>query len=136
MNKKQMKFDSNGIAASNSFLSSIALEVLEAERQERACRRACSDADFDNATYGTWNISDRDWYTNLTFLIMTDQQMSATIYKGLFTDAEWQIIDYALSEYQDHLDEDDNEIEIFNSIQAKLNAIFTLTKWKILTSKI
>ena len=41
-----MKFDSNGIAASNSFLSSIALEVLEAERQERACRRACSDADL------------------------------------------------------------------------------------------
>ena len=54
--------------------------------------------------------------------------MSATIYRGLFTDSEWQIIDYALSEYQDHLDEDDNEIEIFNSIQAKLNAIFTLTK--------
>ena len=67
---------------------------------------------------------------------MTDQEMSATIYRGLFTDSEWQIIDYALSEYQDHLDEDDNEIEIFNSIQAKLNAIFTLTKWKILTSKI
>ena len=59
--------------------------------------------------------------------MLNDQQMSATIYKGLFTDAEWQIIDYALSEYQDHLDEDDNEIEIFNSIQAKLNAIFTLT---------
>ena len=54
--------------------------------------------------------------------------MSATIYRGLFTDSEWQIIDYALSEYQDHLNEDDNEIEIFNSIQAKLNAIFTLTK--------
>ena len=55
------------------------------------------------------------------------QTSSAFIYKQLFTDAEWQIIDYALSEYQDHLDEDDNEIEIFNSIQAKLNAIFTLT---------
>ena len=59
---------------------------------------------------------------------MSSQQLNATIYRGLFTDAEWQIIDYALSEYQDHLDEDDNEIEIFNSIQAKLNAIFTLTK--------
>ena len=57
------------------------------------------------------------------------QKTSAAIYKQLFTDAEWQIIDYALSEYQDHLDEDDNEIEIYNSIQAKLNAIFTLTKW-------
>ena len=61
---------------------------------------------------------------------MTDQEMSATIYRGLFTDAEWQIIDYALSEYQDHLDEDDNEIAIFDSIQAKLNAIFTLTNNK------
>ena len=58
------------------------------------------------------------------------QKLSASIYKQLFTDAEWKIIDYALSEYQDHLDEDDNEIEIYNSIQAKLNAIFTLTKWE------
>ena len=56
------------------------------------------------------------------------QKMSATIYKQLFTDAEWQIIDYALSEYQDHLDEDDNEIEIYNSILAKINGIFTVTK--------
>ena len=56
------------------------------------------------------------------------QKTSATIYKQLFTDDEWQMIDYALSEYQDHLDEDDKEIEIYNSIQAKINAIFTLTK--------
>ena len=60
---------------------------------------------------------------------LSSQETCAAIYKQLFTDAEWQIIDYALSEYQDHLDEDDNEIEIYNSIQAKLNAIFTLTKW-------
>ena len=86
MNKKPMKFDSNGIAASNSFLSSIALEVLEAERQERACRRACSDADFDNATYGTWNISDRDWFTNLTFLIMTFE--TALLSSGYVYDAQ------------------------------------------------
>ena len=59
---------------------------------------------------------------------LDSQKTSAAIYKQLFTDAEWQIIDYSLSEYQDHLDEDDNEIEIYNSIQAKLNAIFTLTK--------
>jgi len=56
------------------------------------------------------------------------QKTSAAIYKQLFTDDEWQMIDYALSEYQDHLDEDDKEIEIYNSIQAKINAIFTLTK--------
>ena len=61
---------------------------------------------------------------------LSSQETCAAIYKQLFTDAEWQIIDYALSEYQDHLDEDDNEIEIYNSIQAKLNAIFTLTKWE------
>ena len=59
---------------------------------------------------------------------MTSQEMSATIYRQLFTDSEWQIIDYALSEYQDHLDEDDNEIAIYDSIQAKLNAIFRLTE--------
>jgi len=57
-----------------------------------------------------------------------NQRLNASIYRQLFTDAEWQIIDYALSEYQDHLDEDDNEIEIYDSIQAKLNAIFSLTK--------
>ena len=61
---------------------------------------------------------------------LSSQETCAAIHKQLFTDAEWQIIDYALSEYQDHLDEDDNEIEIYNSIQAKLNAIFTLTKWE------
>jgi|TARA_B100000035_G_scaffold309704_1_gene316322 hypothetical protein len=57
-----------------------------------------------------------------------NQRLNASIYRQLFTDAEWQIIDYALSEYQDHLDDDDNEIEIYDSIQAKLNAIFSLTK--------
>ena len=62
-----------------------------------------------------------------TTSMLSSQETCAAIYKQLFTDAEWQIIDYALSEYQDHLDEDDNEIAIFNSIQAKLNAIFTLT---------
>jgi len=56
------------------------------------------------------------------------QKLNAAIYRELFTDSEWQIIDYALSEYQDHLDEDDNEIAIYESIQAKLNAIFTLTE--------
>ena len=66
--------------------------------------------------------------------MLNDQKTCAAIYKQLFTDAEWQIIDYALSEYQDHLDEDDNEIEIYNSIQAKLNAIFTLTKWDFSSS--
>ena len=35
--------------------------------------------------------------------------MSATIYRGLFTDGEWNVIDRALGEYQDHLDDGDSE---------------------------
>ena len=58
MNKIQ--FDSNGIFASTPELSAIALQVLEQERQERACRRAMTDADLDGGQWGIWNISDRD----------------------------------------------------------------------------
>ena len=64
---------------------------------------------------------------------MTDQQMSATIYRGLFTDAEWDIIDEALSEYQDHLGEDEEQEQNYYSLQAKIYAIFKLTdnKWPL-----
>ena len=58
MNKIQ--FDSNGIYASNDFLKSIAMQCLEQERQERACRRAMSAQDLDGGQWGIWNISDRD----------------------------------------------------------------------------
>ena len=48
MNK--IKFDSNGIYASDARLSAIALQVLEQERQERmTCRRA---AEYDRVTFG------------------------------------------------------------------------------------
>ena len=59
---------------------------------------------------------------------MTDQQMSATIYRGLFTDGEWEVIDRALSEYVDHLDEDETEEQNYYSLQAKIHAIFKLTE--------
>ena len=60
---------------------------------------------------------------------MTDQQMSATIYKGLFTDDEWTIIDRALSEYQDHFDGDDTYEEIiYNRVVDKISTIFRLTE--------
>ena len=39
-----------------------------------------------------------------TTSMLSSQETCAAIYKQLFTDAEWQIIDYALSEYLDHLD--------------------------------
>ena len=58
MNKIQ--FDSNGIYASNDFLKSIAMQCIEQELQERACRRAMSAQDLDGGQWGIWNISDRD----------------------------------------------------------------------------
>ena len=65
---------------------------------------------------------------------MTDQQMSATIYKGLFTETEWIVIDRALSEYQDHLGEDDNEERAYYAICDKISAIFKLAKWESFSS--
>ena len=55
------------------------------------------------------------------------QKTSATIYRGLFTDGEWEVIDRALSEYVDHLDEDQIEEQNYYSLQAKIRAIFQLT---------
>lgn len=59
---------------------------------------------------------------------MSSQEMSATIYRGLFTDGEWEVIDRALSEYVDHLDEDVTEEQNYYSLQAKIHAIFRLTE--------
>tara|TARA_A100001234_G_C12282996_1_gene241930 strand:- start:2 stop:208 length:207 start_codon:yes stop_codon:yes gene_type:complete len=51
-------FDDDGIYASSPELRSIALQVLEQERRDRAaCRRAATD---DCGQWGIWNISDRD----------------------------------------------------------------------------
>jgi len=44
--------------------------------------------------------------------------------RDFFSEEEWQIIDYAISEYQDHLFDDDGEQEIYDSIQDKLNLLF------------
>ena len=61
---------------------------------------------------------------------MSSQQLSASIYRGLFTDPEWEIIDEALSEYQDHLGEDVEQEQNYYSLQAKIYAIFKLTEKK------
>ena len=55
-------FDDQGIYASNPQLRSIALQVLEQERRDRAaCRRAAENALIDDGgQWGIWNISDRD----------------------------------------------------------------------------
>ena len=57
MNK--ITFDSNGIYASNPMLAQIAMECIEQERQQRACRAAMHDQDLDGGQWGIWNISDR-----------------------------------------------------------------------------
>jgi hypothetical protein len=60
---------------------------------------------------------------------MTSQEMSAKIYRGLFTDEEWNVIDCALSEYQDHFDGSETPEEIaYERVQDKISAIFDLTK--------
>ena len=62
---------------------------------------------------------------------MTSQEMSATIYRGLFTDEEWNVIDCALSEYQDHFDGSDTREEIiYNRVCDKISAIFRFTEGK------
>ena len=55
---------------------------------------------------------------------MSDQQFSATIYKQLFTDSEWDAISSALNDYQDYGDE---EARIADSIQLKISTIYRLT---------
>ena len=53
MNKTNMTFDSNGIAASDERLRSIALECLRAERAMLEADRAARAA---GAQLGTWSI--------------------------------------------------------------------------------
>ena len=55
---------------------------------------------------------------------MTDQQMSATIYRQLFTDCEWDAICSAMKDYADYGDE---ESAIADPIDAKITEIFKLT---------
>ena len=54
---KKIQFDQNGIYASNPMLAQIAMQCLEQERQERACRRA---ARAEGIQWTDWHISDRD----------------------------------------------------------------------------
>ena len=59
--------------------------------------------------------------------MLNDQTTSATIYKQLFTDAEWDAISSAMKDYADYGDEEAN---IADSIDAKISAIYNLTKWE------
>ena len=55
------------------------------------------------------------------------QQLNATIYRQLFTDCEWDAISSAMKDYADYGDEEAN---IADSIDAKISAIYHLTKWE------
>lgn len=57
--------------------------------------------------------------------MLNDQKTSAIIYKQLFTDAEWDAISSATKDYADYGDEEAN---IADSIDAKIYAIYNLTK--------
>ena len=52
------------------------------------------------------------------------QKESATIYKQLFTDAEWDAIASAMGDYSDYGDE---EASVANMIQTKIARIYELT---------
>ena len=56
--------------------------------------------------------------------MLNDQTTSATIYKQLFTDSEWDAISSAMGDYSDYGNE---EAMIADSIQAKIATIFRLT---------
>ena len=53
-----------------------------------------------------------------------NEQMSARVYKQLFTDAEWDAIASAMGDYSDYGDE---EASIANMIQTKISRIYELT---------
>jgi hypothetical protein len=58
-------------------------------------------------------------------MMNNNQQLSAQVYRQLFTDNEWDAITSALKDYADYGDE---EATIADSIDAKITAIFNLTK--------
>jgi len=55
---------------------------------------------------------------------MTSQELSASVYRQLFTDVQWDAIDSALSDYADY---GDDEAEIATEIKHKIFTIFNLT---------
>ena len=57
--------------------------------------------------------------------MLNDQKTSAIIYKGLFTDSEWDAISSALNDYQDYGTEEAN---LADSIQLKISTIYRLTE--------
>ena len=53
----------------------------------------------------------------------TNSKTEYQIIRNLFTDAQWDVIDAALSEYQDHFDTNE-DAEILDIIGEKLQNVF------------
>ena len=53
-----------------------------------------------------------------------NEQMSATVYKQLFTDVEWDAISSAMKDYSDYGDE---EASVADIIEKKIARIYELT---------
>ena len=65
--------------------------------------------------------------------MLDSQATSASIYKQLFTDSEWDAISSAMGDYSDYGNE---EAMIADSIQAKIAAIYRLTSNWIMNTKV
>jgi len=84
-----------------------------------------------------WKISDLS-ITNLvqhspSIRYIMSQKLSASIYRQLFTDSQWDAISSALKDYADYGDE---EATIADEIDAKISTIFRLTEWCLLVGAV
>ena len=62
-------------------------------------------------------LQNRPQHCSIAFFTMTD----AKAIREYFTDAEWDLIDYALSEYQDH----DEDADACRALLTKIGNMFT-----------
>ena len=53
----------------------------------------------------------------------TNTKTEYQVVRNFFNDAQWDLIDAALCEYQDHFDTDEDS-EILDSVGAKLQSVF------------
>jgi len=53
----------------------------------------------------------------------TNTKTEYQVVRDFLTDAQWDLIDAALNEYQDHFDTDEDS-EILDSVGAKLQSVF------------
>ena len=57
----------------------------------------------------------------------TNTKTEYQVVRNFFTDAQWDVIDAALNEYQDHYDSDEDST-VFDNVGMKLQSIFDNTK--------